>query len=89
VIAGAVAGLRIGVHERGGQPRQGVQDRTAEQTLDALSPLRDRLLANRDGLINSDGEGLYDSGHGRTHGGGCWLRRGRLTPHCRSARTSR
>jgi hypothetical protein len=36
------------------------QDRAPEQTLDLLSPLWDWLLANRDGLIYSDGEGFYD-----------------------------
>jgi hypothetical protein len=36
------------------------QDRTAEQTLDLLSPLWDWLMVNRDWLIYSDGEGFYD-----------------------------
>lgn len=36
------------------------QERTAEQTLDLLSPLWDWLLANRHGLIHADGEGFYD-----------------------------
>ncbi|HUC25786.1 MAG TPA: hypothetical protein VMA73_24015 [Streptosporangiaceae bacterium] len=36
------------------------QDRTAEQTLDLLSPLWDWLLENRDGLLHADGEGFYD-----------------------------
>jgi len=37
--------------------------RTAEQTLELLSPLWEWLLANRRGLIQADGEGFYDGQH--------------------------
>jgi hypothetical protein len=36
------------------------QERSAEQTLDLLSPLWEWLLANRRGLIYADGEGFYE-----------------------------
>lgn len=36
------------------------QGQTAEQTLDLLDPLWDWLVANRQGLIQADGEGFYE-----------------------------
>jgi hypothetical protein len=36
------------------------QERTADRTLDLLSPLWEWLLTNRHGLIQADGEGFYE-----------------------------